>query len=231
MGFRLSLLVFSASVCILTGASLGVAVYQEVQYIWAYPILAFAWIFAFAFAFDHLLSNQRLNRRKLLVLIFGLIIASSGVTHAVWVIGTPKWSFTVSTDKSIYALTEDIHITVTLTNLGYIPHSFPSIVDPPVIVDVRNTYYIAGNPEPDIQMWYTAILNLSQTTLTIPPGQSLTRTFVWNQTVIYPESSLGVTPGTYVVDAFVPDPRVYPSLSSYLPPFWATIYINITATS
>lgn len=160
-----------------------------------------------------------------------MIIASSGVTHAAWVIGTPKWSFTVSTDKSIYALTEDVHITVTLTNLGYIPHSFSSIADPPVIVEVLNTYYIAGNPEPAIQMWYTAALNKNQTTLTIPPGQSLTRTFVRNQTVIYPESSLRVTPGTYVVDTFVPDSRLYPSLSSYLPPFWAETYINVTATS
>lgn len=237
MSFRLSLLVFSASVCILTGASLAMTVYQEVnlyqemQYVWAYPILAFAWIFTFVFALDHLLSDQRLSWRKFLVLIFGLIIASSGVTHAAWVIGTPKWSFTVSTDKSIYPLTEDVHITVTLTNLGYIPHSFSSIVGPPVIVEVWNTYYIADSPEEGLEMWYTVPLNQSQTTLTIPPEQSLTRTFVWNQTVIYPESSVRVTPGTYVVDAFVPDPRFYPSLSSYLPPFWAETYINVTATS
>jgi hypothetical protein len=230
MGFRLSLFVFSAYVCILTGASLAVTVYQEVQYIWAYPILVFGWVFCFAFAFDYLLSNQKLSWRKLLVLVFGLIIASSGVTHAAWVIGTPKWSFTVSTDKSVYALTEGVHITVTLTNLGYISHSFSSIVDPSIIVEVWSTHYVEGDPEPDVdmQMWYTAIVNQSQTTLTIAPGQSLTRTLVWNQTVIYPESSLLVTPGTYVVDAFVPDPSS--TLSNYVAPFWAETYINVTST-
>jgi hypothetical protein len=226
MGIRLSLLVFSASVCILTGASLAVTVYQEVQSIWVYPILVLAWIFCFAFAFDYLQSNQKFSRRKLLVLILGLIIASSGVTHVAWVIGTPKWSFTISTDKSIYALTEDVHVTVTLTNLGYIPHSFSSIVDPPIIVEVWSTYSdYDDNLEKDLQMWYTAIFNQSQTTLTIPPGQSLTKTFVWNQT----ESSLRIAPGTYLVDAFVPD--LSQDLSTPLAPFWAETYINVTATS
>jgi hypothetical protein len=228
MGFRLNLLMFSAYVCILTGASLAVTIYQEVQSIWVYPILVSAWIFCFAFAFDYLQSNKKFSRSKSLVLILGLIIASSGVTYAVWVVGTPKWSFTISTDKSIYAPTEDVRITVTLTNLGYIPHSFSSMVDPPIIVEVWSTDSNFGYLEKSLQTWYTPFLNQNQTMLTIPPGQSLTKTFAWNQTVIRPYS-LRVTPGIYLVDAFVPD--LGQDLSTPLAPFWAETHINVTATS
>jgi hypothetical protein len=230
MGFRLNLLMFSAYVCILTGASLAVTIYQEVQSIWVYPILVFAWIFCFAFAFDILLSDQKFSRKKLLVLTLGLVLASSGVTHAVWVVGTPKWSFTVSTDKSVYALTESVHITVTLTNLGYIPHSVSSMVDPSIVVEVWSTDTNYDDTlEKGLQMWYTPFLNQSQTTLTIPPGQSLIRTILWNQTVAHPESSLSVTPGTYLVEAFVPDLSF--DSSTPLAPFHGETYINVTATN
>ncbi|MGD0158689.1 MAG: hypothetical protein ABSB89_00150 [Candidatus Bathyarchaeia archaeon] len=232
MGFRLYLLAFSAYVCILTAASLAVTVYERMQYFLMYPVLVFGWVFAFAIAFDYLVSNQKLSWRKLLVLVFGLIIASSGVTHAVYVIDTPKWSFTVSTGKSVYAPAEGVHITVTVTNLGYISHSFSTIVDPSIIVEVWSTYYEDGIPEPivDMQMWFTAFVNQSLTTLTFSPGQSLTRTVVWNQTLIHPESSLLVKPGTYLVDAFIPDVSFYPDLNNYLAPFWAETFINVTST-
>jgi hypothetical protein len=188
------------------------------QYVWIYPFLAFAWIFAFVFAFDHVLNNRGFSGRRFLLLIFCLIIASSVVTHAAWIVGTPKWSFMVSTDKSNYMQNETIQITVTLKNIGYIPHSFISITDPPLIVEVEG-------------IWYTPIVDRNQTTITLSPGQNLTRTFTWNQTITYVQPPVPVRPGAYYLYAFVPDPNSYPSTLPYLPPFWSRTIVNITSTT
>jgi hypothetical protein len=111
-----------------------VNVYKEMQYVWAYPALAFGWIFAAAFAFD-LLGSERFSGKKLLFLTLGLVLLSSGVTHVVWVVATPRWSFSVSTDKSTYALGEPVQITVTLENHGYIPQTFTSAMGNAITVD------------------------------------------------------------------------------------------------
>lgn len=231
MGFRLSLLAFSAWICVLTGASLAtIDYYAGDVYIWEYPLLVFGWVFAFAFAYDFVLDKRGFGGKRLIILVFCLIIASSGVTHAVYIVGTPKWSFAVSTDESSYIQNETIHIAVTLKNLGYIPHSFPSIVDPPIIVVIWNADLVASSPpQPGLQVWYSVFVNKNQTTFTISPGQSFTRTFAWNQT--YTESSVQIGPGTYIIDAFVPDPSSYPLVEPYLSPFWAETIINITSTS
>ena len=198
-----------------------VDIYEEPQYIWVYPILAFAWVFAFAFAYDGVLNNRGFSGKRFILLVFCLVVASSGVTHAVWFFGTPKWSFTLSTDKSTYAENETVQITVTLKNLGYVPLSFPSTVDPPLIVTISD---FRGGTD-----WYSSVAYHNRTTFTISPGQSLTRTFAWNQTPITVQPPLIVGPGTYFVFAEVPDPS-HGNAEPY-GSFYASATFNITSTS
>jgi hypothetical protein len=232
MGFRLSLFAFSALICVLTGLSLAWTVYSEWGfYVWAVPLLALGWVFAFAFAFDYLLNKRGFSVKRLLLLAFCLIVASSGVTHAVWIVATPRWSFTLSTDRSTYVQNETVQITVTLKNVGYLTQSFLSTLDHPIIVDVWTTDLVGGYLDRGLQVWYSPVADENQTMLTISPGQSLIRTFAWNQTPIYnTQPPTIVAPGTYIVEAFVPDPEFYPHTQPYLSPFWAETTINITST-
>lgn len=227
MGFKLSLFAFSAWICVLTGASLAAIVYYAGDvYFWVYPLVVFGWVFAFAFAFDFVLDKRGFSGKRLILLVFCLIIASSGVTHAVWIVGTPKWSFVVSTDKSAYMQDETVQITVTLKNLGYIPHCFPSYTSPPIIVEIWNADLTVGSPpEPALQVWYSVFVYKHQTTFTISPGQSFIRTFAWNQTDIqYP---VPIGPGTYIVNAYVPDS--YGDAEPHISPFWNETLFNITS--
>jgi len=226
LGFRLSLFVFSGWICVLTGASLAWTVDNVGFYIRAYPLLAFGWVFALAFAFDYVLDKRGLSGRKFVLLVFCLIVASSGVTQAAFTVGTPKWSFMVSTDKSTYMQNETIQITVTVKNLGYIPHSFLSNTDPLILVGAWTADFYGSSPEQGVQVWYSVFVFKNQTSVTISPGQSFTRMFEWNQTNIY--SSVPVGRGTYIVEAYVADlygePEPFPS------PFWNQTLINITST-
>jgi hypothetical protein len=232
MGFRLDVILFSTFICILTAASLAITVYSvvdvytEMQYVWAYPLLVFGWIFAFAFAFD-MLGSEKLSRKKLLFLTLGLVLLSSGVTHVVWVVATPRWSFSVSTDKSTYELGEPVQITATLENHGYIPQTFTSAVDDAITVNVE------WGPFLPIPVW-NAPYKENQTAFTISPRQRLVRTFVWNQTNTVNPWFWNTTymPGTYLINAFVPKRGGATIFEDYYDdmPFWATTYINVTAT-
>jgi len=213
----------------MTSASLATIVYYAGDvYFWVYPLLVFGWIFAFTFAFDFVLNQRGFSGKRLIILVLCLMIASSGATHAAYIVGTPKWSFTVSTDKSTYMQNETIHITVTLKNLGYIPHSFSSNVDPPILVGVWTTDFYGSYPEKGLQVWYNVFVIKNQTSFTISPGESFTRTFAWNQTYSYFSGQVG--PRTYIVSAFVPDPSSS-TTEPYLSPFRNETLINITSTS
>jgi hypothetical protein len=163
---------------------------------WFTYVYIVAWALVFAFAINFL-RDLKLSGKKLVLLTFSVMIIAIIVSHSVWAVITPRWSFSVTTDKPTYELGENIQITVTLKNLGFIDQSFTSAVDVPFVVSVQQMYDI-------IPIWYSPY-NRNPTEFTVPPHQSLERIFTWNQTntnIRLPERE--IEPGTYIIVAFTP---------------------------
>lgn len=216
--FRLYTLLFCVTVFIIN--ALGLAFYwykMLVPPFWfgfAYPI---AYILLIVLAHDFFIAGSKLSRKKSLLLVLGVLTISSIVTHSVWAIVTPRWSFSVTTDKNTYRLGENVQITVTLENHGLIAHSFKSSISDPVVVRIRTSWY---------HIWYTSS-HYNITEFTISPNQPLERTFVWNQTNIYhPEKE--IEPNKYYVHAHIPSSFAKPPFD--YPIFQAGTSINITST-
>jgi len=104
-----------------------------------------------------------------------ILVLVVGVTLSFfWILLTPRWSFTIATNKAVYAIGEEVQITATLKNTGYIPQTITSGFTSLVIVWVERL------PD-DVQVWYApSHVQTNQTTFMIDPEQSLTRTFIWN---------------------------------------------------
>jgi heme/copper-type cytochrome/quinol oxidase subunit 4 len=145
--FKSYTLLFSIVVFILTAVGLAFLYYKMLDppfwftfvYIAAYPLLI-------VFAYDLFIAGSKLSRKKLLLLFLGVLIISAIATHSVWVIVTPRWSFSVSTDKNTYRLGEEVKITASLKNLGFITFFFKSRVSEPVLVLIW--YQYTENPTP-----------------------------------------------------------------------------------
>ena len=217
--FKSYTLLFSIIIFILTALGLAFIYYKVLDppfwFGFAYIV---AWVLLLALADSFFIDGSRLSRKKLLLLTFGVMIISNAVTHSVFTVVSPRWSLSVYTDKNTYRLGENVQITVTLENLGFITQSFKSSISGPIAVSIE--YGILS------QVWYSPY-NLNRTEFTIAPHQTLERTFVWNQTNIhYPEKE--IEPKTYTVKACVPsfpyDPFTGPSI------FWESTSINITST-
>lgn len=219
MKSRFYTLLFSVTIFILTAVGLVIA-YTGPPILRLLLILAyvFACPFVYTFAVDFLIGDGKLSGKKVLLLTFSVMIIAVTVTHSVWTIVTPRWSFSVSTDKSTYRLGEAVQITVSLENLGFITHSFKSSLSDPVVISIE-TYWLT-------QVWYSPY-HYNITEFTVPPHQSLERTFIWNQTNIhFPEEE--IEPGTYGIEAFIPSSSSEIVDSDKL--FWAWTSINITST-
>ncbi len=114
----------------------------------------------------------------------------------------PKWSFSVTTDRSAYGVGENVEITVSLKNVGFIPHSFKSRTTGPVVISVE--YQHSEDPTSRIQVWYSPFQE-NITEFSVGPNLNLERHFTWNQTKsenIW--SGEEIEPGTYWVVAFIP---------------------------
>lgn len=222
--FRFYIALFSLAVFIL--AALGIAyVYLGLR---SPFLLAFGYVAAFAlllaFANDFLMDKYKLSGKKVLLLTFGVIAMATIVTQTVWTIVTPSWSFSVSTDKPTYGLGEEVNITASLKNTGFITHSFKSLVIDPVIIDIEYEY--PTNPTITSYVWYNPI-HQSITEFSIEPSKSLERIFIWNQTnAYYPEKK--IEPGSYRIVAFIPSDDPDKGIGgNYL--FVTGTRINITA--
>ncbi len=158
----------------------------------------------------HMKSLQK-SKRKIIVL--ALIVIGIGLIslYSVWVIIAPKWELSVATDRVIYELGEEVQITVSIKNLGFIDHSFTTVVGDPVVIEILN---YEGQHDPRI--WSTLTpQNLGSPALrdfTLSSHQSLERTFIWNQTwVRWPEKNVSVErppqPGMYWIAAFIANPE------------------------
>jgi len=126
------------------------------------------------------------------VVVLAFVFTASGV----WIVVTPNWSFKVTTDKTAYAPGENITITVTIENLGYIAHTFKSSITNPVVVMA----HCVDNPFP---LWWTPI-QYNETEFTVAPNQLLRRTFVWSQTWAAGLGGAARAGEIYDLEAFVP---------------------------
>lgn len=163
---------------------------------------------------------MKISFGRLLIMLLILILAS--MIYGFWLILTPRWSFTVTTNKTDYALGEDVRITVTLKNTGLIPQSMTSPVADPVML------WIEFASAPGAYAWFSDV-HKNLATFTIAPGQALTRVFIWNQTW-WDKTNY---PGAYFVQAAIPEPSlddVNTVTIGYGRQFYAYSEINITAT-
>lgn len=188
-------------------------------------VYMFVFPLVFALAVDLLVEERRWSRKRFLLLTFGIITISIIVTHSVWTILTPRWSFSVSTDKSTYRSGETVKITVCLKNTGFITHSFESRVNKPVVISIE--YQYTENPTITSQVWYSPY-HINVTAFSIGPNECLERDFIWNQTNIHsPEKE--IKPGIYQIKAYVPRAGYTLSLSGNT--LWsAWTSINITSS-
>ena len=212
-------LLFGVIVFVLTAVGLAFLYYEVLVppflFIFAYLV---AWVLVFGFAFDFFIIGAKWSRKKFLLFTFVVLIISTTVTHSVWTIVTPRWSFSVITDKNTYRLGENVQITVTLKNDGLIAHSFKSSISDPVVIFIETSSLTS--------IWYISF-HYEITEFTISPNQPLERTFVWNQTnVHYPEKE--IEPLTYYIGAHIPGSSSEPFIDYDI--FWAWTSINITST-
>ena len=167
-------------------------------------------------------TSLQASKRKIILLALSVIAIGLTIPYSVWTVITPNWAFSVTTDKSTYELGEPIQIGVTLENLGFIEHSLTSGVRDLAVISISSREF--GH------VWYNCmhIFDWIDTQFTVPPHQSLERTFIWNQTNInFPEEE--IEPGTYWIEAFIPKgesnrPIEVDNL------FWTSTSINITST-
>jgi len=117
----------------------------------------------------------KMQQRNRIILASSFIVVISAAIFATWVIISPNWSFEVTTDKSVYNLGENVQITVTLKNRGYIPHSFISSINTPVVVSVE--YVSESNPTLKYQVWYTPFQQI-ETTFTVSSNRPLIRSYI-----------------------------------------------------
>lgn len=163
--------------------------------------------------------------RKAIVAALVALVAV-GVTAGVWIIVTPRWVFEVSTDKAEYALGEEVEITVTLKNEGFVSHSFVSSIDEPVMVTVRY-----GQLD-GVEVWFNLFsanysIPRNQTQFVLGAGQSLTRIYKWNQTNIHGWPWNGTRAGKYAILAFVPSDEYLRESTAV---FLDQTSINVTAS-
>jgi len=205
MKFRFYTLLFSVAIFILTTVGLAFLYYKTlVTPFWFTFAYIVAWPLVFAFAIDFLISDRKWSRKKVLFVTLSVMIIAIIASHSVWTVVTPRWSFSVTTDKSTYKLGENVQITVTLKNLGLIEHSFTSSLSDPVAVSVEMVH---DNPTLTTQAWYSPY-HPDATEFTVASHQSLERTFTWNQTWttnlwLWNQTQTRV-PGEYIIRAFIP---------------------------
>jgi len=220
---RLYILLFSIAVFFLTSLDLVFIHYGMLASpLWFILVYIVPWALLFAFAVDFFGGKSKFSGRKVLVLTFGVMLISTLFTHSVWTIVTPRWTFSVSTDKSTYKVGEQVKITASLMNVGFITHSFTSRASDPVLFSIRYEY--------SLQVCYSR-LHEEITVFSLSANQSLERTFTWNQTNTANSWAWNQTYmlGTYSIQAFIPNAG---STTLYFedPLFSAWTSINITST-
>jgi len=226
-GPRLHILLFCINIFFL--ASLGLAAFYYGLLPSSFPLLlvyVIIWALLFASAVDFFDSRTdgKLSGRKFLILACGVVLVSALFTHSVWAVVTPRWSFVVSTDKTMYRPSEPLSITVSLKNNGLIPHSFKSALSNPIFVSIEYQY----SPSiPFFHQVYYSPFDETVTAFVVEPEETLERSFSWNQTDIHnPEQE--IEQGLYWIHALIPGETAETIGFDYIFSAWTSI--NITST-
>lgn len=233
MRFRFSLISFCLAVFSSTALGLTAlyARFSLVHLFWLVFAYAIAISCTYLFVVQPLLTGERRVARRMIVLLMSSMVTIGGVVmHTAWTVVAPTWSFSVSTDKSTYTLGEEVRITTSLQNPGFITHSLRSALADPVVVSVE--HQPTENPTSTIQVWYSPH-RWETAQFSVAPSHSLKRDFIWNQTNtanpwFWDDIYMS---GTYQVVAFIPDAE-----AEYLSPFGAHMLLiafavfNVTAS-
>jgi hypothetical protein len=229
---RLYLLLMFVVVAVVSVVMTLLAVlYSENKNVFTYSPLAF--VITSILTYRYLVEpiTERMERKKLVLVAISIVIISITFFLSTKVIAGPNWSFTVSTNKPTYKLGEEVHITVSLENKGFIPHSFKLINDEPLYVGVRCQYpYLAGSMLP---VWCTPFHEkYTDYYQEIQPSKNLEKLFLWNNTKNYSDQEIQL--GTYKVGVYIA--RMTPPWASQTlrftyhdTPFISWTIINITS--
>lgn len=227
MRTRSYILLFILTIFILSSLSMVAFYVRELPLaFWLTIVLIVAYPCTFAIFVPLITGEGKLSAKKILLLTSSTIIIAIVVANVVSVVITPKWAFSVTTDKSYYRIGEDLKIMVSLTNMGYITHFFKSGISNPVVVSIE--YQPTEDPTNTIQVWYSPY-EREVTEFSVGPNSSLDRHFTWNQT---PTANLWyseeVKPGIYRIQAFIPNVDSF-HVGSH-PIFYGAETVNITST-
>lgn len=138
-------------------------------------ILAFA---EYVYVMYESFKEKKMKRLVVMATALSLIFIVPYVVHAAI---TPHWSFTVDTDKAVYGLGENATITATLTNNGYVTHSFTSGFKDPmktgIMISIKSYSDRVGG-----YCWSSRgeRAHYPYMKISIKPGRSIQRTIVWN---------------------------------------------------
>jgi hypothetical protein len=165
-----------------------------------------------------------------LIIVLALIVAST--LSFFWLVLTPHWSFTIVTNKPSYTSTENIQITVTLKNVGYITQTITSGFSDPVGVWIEWTSADYSGENPDV--WDSSRppygIHIANTTFTILPDKTLTRTFEFDQSLL--ESSYRSKPYMLRINAAIPKTDRYATsdiIETEYQLFYAYARVNVTS--
>lgn len=146
------------------------------------------------FLTEHAYSKgTKSKKKKIFLSVFLAAILVIAAVILAWTFSY-HWSFSVITNKPSYELGEDVYITVVLENVGYVPLSFKSVATNPVVVNILDVRERSVG-------FFPTNHNYSGIQFTIPPHQSLERTFVWNQA--HRDSGEQAEPGKYIILAYI----------------------------
>jgi len=114
-------------------------------------------------------SYQERKFKKLIALFFIVFLAFASPISAV-LAAVPNWNFTVTTDKVIYRLGENVTITATLTNNAYFAKALDSLYGPSLEIAVTTESI------PHQYVFLSGFVNISGS---VGPRQSLQKTLTW----------------------------------------------------
>jgi len=109
---------------------------------------------------------------KKLIVLFLIVFLAFASPITVILAAVPNWSLTVTTDKSIYRLGENVTITATLTNDAYFAKALDSYYSPSSMLEIA----VTNGSIPHQYVFLDELVNFSNS---VGPRQSIRKTLTW----------------------------------------------------
>jgi hypothetical protein len=116
-------------------------------------------------------SYQERKLKKLTALCFIAFLAFASPISVI-LGAVPNWSLTVTTDKSMYRLGENVTITATLTNNAYFAKPLDSYYSPSSTIEIS----VTNGSIPHQYVFLDDLVNFGNS---VGPRQSIRKTFTW----------------------------------------------------